>query len=339
MKEKREDLRGKEQPTPDAIYELVRDGWKVHILRTAIHLDVFSTISEGLRTAEKIAASKGWMVRPTRVLLDSLCPLGFLTKKGGEYLLTPVSEAFLVSSSETYAGGWIATLAIDTWQQLENAVRTGWRQIPDACSSKFDAGWKQDAAMEALRTSRIDESLEMWRTVGIDPDTKQDIKILDLASGCGIKSFVLARRNPNAEITCIDWAGVLQVAEKLADKWSILKQVSFKAGDLMEMDYGESKFDAVLLGQITYYWTPDQNKFVLRKVYRALTPGGLVVLHVPTADEERCRSEALISAAAILVFSEHAEVYTFSEYKSMLEESGFSHVTKHSELLVSAKKL
>ena len=100
MKGKREDLRGKGQPTPDAIYELVRDGWKVHILRTAIHLNIFSTISEGLRTAEKIAASKGWMVRPTRVLLDSLCPLGFLTKKGGEYLLTPVSEAFLVSSIE-----------------------------------------------------------------------------------------------------------------------------------------------------------------------------------------------------------------------------------------------
>jgi len=178
----------------------------------------------------------------------------------------------------------------------------------------------------------------MWRTVGIDPDTKQDIKVLDLASGCGIKSFVLARRNPNAEITCIDWAGVLQVAEKLADKWSILKQVSFKAGDLMEMDYGESMFDAVLLGQITYYWTPDQNKFVLRKVYRALTPGGLVVLHVPTADEERFRSEALISAAAILVFSEHAEVYTFSEYKSMLKESSFSRVTKHSESIISARK-
>jgi len=79
--------------------------------------------------------------------------------------------------------------------------------------------WKQDAAMESMRTSRIAESLEMWRTVGIDPDVKQDLRVLDLASGCGIKSFVLAQRNPNVAITCADWAGVLEVAKRLADKW------------------------------------------------------------------------------------------------------------------------
>ena len=339
MEEKAVDFMDWEQPTPDAIYELVKDGWKAHILRAAIHLNVFNTISEGLCTAKKIASSKGWMPRPTRVLLDSLCSLGFLTKKNGKYVLTPVSKAFLVSCNETYAGEWIATLAIDRWQQLANAVTTGEREILDACSSSFAACWKQDAAMEALQRSRIDESLEMWRTVGIGPDTKQKIKVLDLASGCGIKSLVLARYNHNAEITCLDWAGVLQVAEKLASKWGVLKQVSFEAGDLMETDYGESEFDAVLLGQITYYLSPDHNKFVLKKVYRALSPNGLVILHVPMADEERCQSEALITAVALLVLCEQAEIYTFSEYKSMLEESGFSHVTKHSESLISGKRL
>lgn len=329
----------KKKPTPDHIYELVAGGWRAHILKAAIQLGVFTAIANGLRTVKAIADAKNWAIRPTRVFLDSLCPLGFLTKKGDKYLLTPISETFLVSSNETPAGLFVLTfLASDTWQQLAEAVRTGQHQIPDICSPEFVAVWEQDAAWEAMRTSRIAESLEMWRTIGIDPDTKQNIRILDLASGCGIKSFTLAQRNPNVAITCVDWAGVLQVAKRLADKWRILKQVSFRAGDLTTMDYGESTFDAVLLGQITYHWSIERNKSVLRKVYRALAPGGLVVIHTPLADEKRRNSESLITAVVLFLFTEKGEVYTFSEYKAMLEEEGFSEITKHSESLISARK-
>jgi len=330
----------KKQPNPDQILELVYAGWRAHILKMAIQLDVFTPIANGVRTVEKIASAKNWAIRPTRVLLDSLCPLGFLTKKGGEYFLTPTSEAFLVSNSETYAGGSLQYfLACDTWQQLPEAIRSGQRKIPDACSSEFSAFWVQDASMEAMRTSRIAESLEMWRTVGIDPDAKPSIRVLDLASGCGIKSFVLAQHNLNAAITCVDWAGVLEVAKRLADKWRILKQVSFRAEDLTTMDYGDSEFDAVLLGQITYHLSIDQNKSILKKVYRALKEGGLVVIHAPIVDEERCNSEGLILAVVIFaLFGEKGNFYTFSEFKAMLEEVGFSEITKHSESLISARK-
>lgn len=340
FKVKDDQKKDKKQPNPDQIYELVGFGWRAHILKTAIQLDVFTAIANGLRTVEKIASEKNWAIRPTRVLLDSLCPLDFLTKKGGEYFLTSTSEAFLVSNSETYAGGSLRYfLACNTWKQLLEAVRTGQQKVPDACSSEFSAFWVQDATMEAMRTSRIAESLEMWRTVGIDPDAKWKSKVLDLASGCGMKSFVLAQHNHDAAITCVDWAGVLQVAKKLAEKWSILEQVSFWAGDVTTMDYGDSEFDAVLLGQITYHLSMDQNKSVLKKAYHALKQGGLVVIHAPIVDEERCVSEALILAIILFtLFGEKGDFYTFSEYKTMLEEVGFSEITKHSESLISARK-
>ena len=332
MKNNQKDLT--KEAIPDQIWEVIRGGWRAYILRTAVQLDVFATIANGLRTAEAIATAKNWAIRPTRVLLDGLCPLGFLTKKSGEYLLTPISEAFLVSNGETYGGGVVlGMLADNTWQQLIEAVKTGQHQTPEMSDL-----WKQDAAMESMRTSRIAESLEMWRTIGIDPDVKQNLRVLDLASGCGIKSFVLTQRNPNAVITCMDWAEVLEVAKRLADKWGILKQVSFQAGDLTTMDYGDSVFDIVLLGQITYYWGPGRNKSVLKKVYRALTPGGLVLIHAPIVDEERCVSEYLMLAVVIFLFSGDAGFYTFPEYKAILKEVGFSEVTKHSEWLVSAKK-
>jgi len=327
------------QPDPDQIFELVYHGWRAHVLKAAIDLDVFTAIANGSNTVERLVSAKNWARRPTRVLLDGLCPL-FLSKKGGEYLLTSTSEAFLVRNRETYAGDSLRHfLSCNPWQQLVETVKTGQRKISEACSPEFSALWVQDAAMEATRISRIAESLEMWRTVGIDPDAKQSIRVLDLASGCGIKSLVLARNNRNADITCIDWAGVLEVAKRLADKWGILKQVSFQPGDMTTIDYGDSEFDAVLLGQITYHLSTDQNKSVLRRIYRALKPSGLAVIHVPIADEERCKSEALSLAVVLFaLYGEKGDIHTFLEYKFMLEEAGFSEVTKHSESLISARK-
>lgn len=335
----KKDIKHEEPIVPDPIYSLVLGGWKAHILKTALQLDVFSDVHKGLRTVQEIVASKKWQLRAIRMLLDSLCPLGFLAKKDEEYFLTPISEAFLVRDSDTYAGGYVlAALASDTWEQLAEAVRTGKRKIPDLKSQEFASVWEQDASIESMRTSRIGESLSMWRIAGIDPNAKQKLKILDLASGCGIKSFVLAKQNPNAEITCIDWAGVLQVAERLAKKWGISRQVNMRPGDLGEMEYGNSEFDAVLLGQITPYWSPEQNESVLRKVHSALIPGGITLIHTPTADEGRCRSDSLITAVVTFLFSESGDIYTFSEYKGMMEEVGFCRITQHSESLISARK-
>ena len=336
---KADQVEDKSQPDPDQIYELLYNGWRVHILKTAIQLDVFTAIANGLSTVEKLVSAKNWAGRPTRVLLNGLCPL-FLSKKGGEYLLTPTSETFLVRNRETYAGDSLQYfLSCDTWQQLAETVKTGESKLPDACSPEFSTFWEQDATMESMRKSRISGSLEMWRTVGIDPDARQGIRVLDLASGCSIKSFVLARQNSDASITCVEWAGVLEVAKRLADKWGILKQVSFRPGDLTRMDYGDSEFDVVLLGQITHLLSVDENKSVLRRAYRALKSGGSVVVHSLIADEERCKSEALFLAVVVFtLFGGKGEFYTFSEYKAMLEEVGFSKIAKHSESLISARK-
>ena len=327
------------QPIPERIYELISGAWRGEILKTAIQLDIFKEISDGLRTVEAMATHRSWAARPTRILLDSLCPLGFLVKSDGEYGLTPISRAFLVSGSKTFAGNYVMTLlASDMWGHLIDAVRTGHRQVVDASSAAFADLWKQDAALESARISHVADSLKMWRVVGIDPDTKRDINVLDLGSGCGMSSFVLPKHNPRAKVTCADWAGVLEVARELAENWHISKQVVFQPGDLTMASYGDSIYDAVLLGRITYYLSVDQNKSVLTKVYRALKPAGLVVINAPLADERRSSSDSLVAAVVVFLCSENGDIYTFQEYKAMLEEVGYTRITKHGEGLVSAMK-
>jgi hypothetical protein len=90
---------------------------------------------------------------------------------------------------------------------------------------------------------------------------------------------------------------------------------------------------------ILYFFNPDQVRDILLKAYRALKPQGIVVINSGMADEERCQNEyALLVAFQLFIFCPESEVYTFSEYKELLEQAGFTGVTQHNDTLVSAKK-
>lgn len=61
-------------------------------------------------------------------------------------------------------------------------------------------------------------------------------RILDLGSGSGILAIVLAKEIPQSQITAIEKA-TLEVAQKNALRHSVVGQVCFISGDLMETDW------------------------------------------------------------------------------------------------------
>ena len=93
-----------EEPTLDSVHELILGASRALVLKTALELDVFTLISRGNRRLADIANSAGFEQKGLRTMLDALCPMGFLAKTSGEYVLTPVSEKFLVRDAETYYG-------------------------------------------------------------------------------------------------------------------------------------------------------------------------------------------------------------------------------------------
>src|SRR2546421_9432191 len=77
-------------------------GWKLYTLSAAAELDVFTRIDAGKRTAAEIAADAGANERAMRRLLDAVVGLGYLTRKGEKYGLTPHAATYLVRGKELY---------------------------------------------------------------------------------------------------------------------------------------------------------------------------------------------------------------------------------------------
>src|SRR5260370_7824305 len=82
------------QPSPDRIFETLTAFEQTEALRSAIELDVFTAIGEGATTAAAVAHRCGASERGTRILCDYLTIIGFLTKEGGRYTLSPDSPVF-----------------------------------------------------------------------------------------------------------------------------------------------------------------------------------------------------------------------------------------------------
>jgi ubiquinone/menaquinone biosynthesis C-methylase UbiE len=331
---------GLDRPPPSlgVIDEVNTLGLKVTVLKTAMELDVFTTIASGHQHLEEIAHATCCSVRGMRVLLDALCPLELLSKAEGLYTLTPTAEAYLVRK----APGCCADIYLTWFQSRErfaDCVRTGKPAI-DLTSPEAEDLWVSYTASSLIRWPELAEIMRSrWEAAGVTIQTGSGLQVLDVACGSGVKSFVLAQADPKLRVVAVDTPKVLAVTAHIAEAMGVAAQVRYQAGDVVQMNLGSEQFDLVLLGNILHFFPANQIQDILRKVHRALRFGGLIVIDDGVLDEERCQAkQVLLSAVEIVNSAPDAEFYTFSEYREFLEKVGFTQVTLHGDRPVSARK-
>jgi SAM-dependent methyltransferase len=329
-------------PSLDVVYNLEYGVWKATALHAALELDIFAIIAKGNHTLGTIAAEAECDQRGMRILLDAVCSLKLLRKRKDDYFLTPVSECFLVRGKPAYYGDWClhTQLAFDVRRRVADGIRTG--KVVGIDASQPGAGdlWKSDTS-RALYTWPLEapQARQMWQTVGINRDTKPSPRILDIACGSGVNSFVLAQDDPGAKVTALDFPSVLEATCEVAKAMRVVKQVGFQPGDALSSDFGTNRFDIVLLGKILYYFDANHVAEILRRVYTALKKDGLVVISTYIGDDRSCRNQqAAMVALQLFIFAPQSHVYTFSEYRNLLRQTGFSGVSQHTETLITATK-
>jgi 2-polyprenyl-3-methyl-5-hydroxy-6-metoxy-1,4-benzoquinol methylase len=329
-------------PSLDTIYDLEYGVWKATALYAALELDVFTVIANGNHTRVAIATEAGCDQRGMQILLDALCSLKLLRRRKGDYFLTPVSESFFVRSKPAYYGEWClrTQLAFDIRSKVADGIRTGRVVGIDASQPSSGNLWKSDIS-RVLYTWPLEamQARQMWRILEVTRRRKPSLRILDIACGAGINSFVLAQVDPAARVTAFDFPNVLEVTRQVAEAMGVVEQVEFRPGDVLTSDFGADCFDIILLGKILYYFDVDHAVDILRRVHSALTKDGSIVISTYIGDDRSCRNErALMAALQLFIFAPQSYVYTFSEYRDLLSRAGFSGVSRHTETLITGTK-
>jgi SAM-dependent methyltransferase len=319
-------------PNRDVLEDIAFGLYRATILKSAVEVEIFTRISEGHRTVPSLARVGGLTERGTRVLLDALVFLGLLTKVQNEYSLSPTAEAFLVKGKPPYYGdAMLGDFAWDARGALSRILRTGKPIGPAPFSDAFEPLWASVNALYLADWERQVENVDaLWERVGIAAEQMRKLRILDLAGGAGFFSFVLAKKHSSNRVTLIERPMVIAYARQLADKMGVEGQVSLLAQDPLNPELKAHSFDLVVFNNVTHFLSTEQNIGLFRKAYEALDEEGRLILHAPVADEDRKGpGEVPLMGAEMLLFSVDGDVYTYAEYRSMLEAAGYFEVANH----------
>lgn len=318
------------QPSPVLFFETVNAYQRTAALRTAIELELFTAIGEGAATEAEIARRVKAAERGVRILCDYLVVMGFLTKDGNRYGLTPDSAMFLDRRSRAYLGGAIGFLGApaitSSFQDLTASVRKGGTAQSAEGSLAPDHPMWVDFARSMMPMMALPAEL-MAKLLGADRGDRW--KVLDIAASHGVFGLTLARRNPNAEIVAVDWANVLEVAKENAKAAGVAERYRTLPGSAFDVDFGDG-YDIALLTNLLHHFDAPTCEQLLRKVHAALKPGGraAVLEFVPNPDRVSPPIPASF-ALVMLAGTPSGDSYTFSEYQQMFRNAGFASSELH----------
>jgi SAM-dependent methyltransferase len=155
------------------------------------------------------------------------------------------------------------------------------------------------------------------------------MRVLDIAAGHGLFGIEIAKQNPEAHVTGLDWAQVLKVAVANAQKSGVADRYNLLPGSAFDVDFG-GPYDVVLLTNFLHHFDPPTNVGLLRKVRAALKPGGRAITLEFVPNEDRVSPPMPAAFSMIMLATTAAgDAYTFRELSAMYTEAGFSNVTAH----------
>jgi ubiquinone/menaquinone biosynthesis C-methylase UbiE len=318
------------QVSPALFFNTINSYQRTEALKAAIVLDVFSAIRAGNTTAAELAPACGAAERGMRILCDYLVIMGFLTKEDGRYGLTPDSAMFLDRKSPAYLGGTIDFLLSPVltggFKDIAAAVRKGGTVMDqEGTITPDNPVWVDFArAMAPMMALPAHLMAEL-----VDPSANSKLRILDLAAGHGLFGLAFAKRNPQAEVTAVDWPNVLAVAEENAAAAGVSERYQTNPGSAFDVDYGTG-FDLVLFTNFLHHFDPPTCEVLLRKAHAALAPGGRAVTLEFVPNEDRVSPPEVASFSMMMLGSTPSgDAYTFPDLDKMMRNAGFARNELH----------
>ena len=316
--------------TPAIVFENLQAFQRTFALKAAIELDVFRAVGQGPGDVSSIARHASASERGIRILCDFLVVAGLLQKVDVHYRHTPSSAAFLDPSSPACMASIVRFLSLpalrEPYEHLADIVRKGRTVLPGEGSVEPENPiWvvfaQSMAPMMAPMAGPLGAIVLEGRT--------GPMRVLDIAAGHGLFGIEIAKQNPQAHVTGLDWAPVLRVALENARKAGVHDRYNMLPGSAFDVPFG-GPYDTVLLTNFLHHFDVETCIGLLKKVRNSLKPGGCVATleFVPNEDRVSPPQPAAFSMT-MLVTTPGGDAYTFRELEDMHAQAGFHKITAH----------
>ncbi|MFC1500475.1 methyltransferase [Candidatus Zixiibacteriota bacterium] len=289
------------------------------ILLSAYELGVFTALGEGEKSAAEVSELIGSDARATDRLMNALCAVGLLEKKGDRFLNREAAGRFLVEGKPGYLAGLGHYVNLwDRWSTLTEAVRTG------TAVGRRSVGERGDEWLRSFIGAMHDRGVLQAPSLIAAIDLEGVSRVLDLGGGPGDFAMAFVRASESITAVVFDLPQVVPLTSEYIEEAGLSDRVDTVAGDFLTDDLG-SGYDLIFLSAIVHSLSPDECRTLFRKCADALQPGGRVVVQDWVMSEDRTEpAEGAIFAINMLVNTRAGDSYTEAELNAWLGEAGLT---------------
>ncbi len=168
-------------------------------------------------------------------------------------------------------------------------------------------------------------------------------QLLDIGGGSGTYTRAFLKSNPQLKAVLFDLNDVIPMAKERLSSAGFLGRTELVPGDFYHDELPKG-CDVALLSAIIHQNSPGQNLELYSKAFRALEPGGMLIIRDHIMDKPRTwPPEGAMFAINMLVNTRGGDTYTFEEVEKELKEAGFRNVElvrsgERMDCIVTAKK-
>jgi SAM-dependent methyltransferase len=310
-----------ELSTRRRIADLAAGFRQAQVLFTCVELGVFDALAVGASTPEAVATATAADRRAVELLLNAATALGVLVKDGerfrvpdeAEPLLTRGGPASMIRSLELQAQFY------RRWGSLADAVRTGRRPIENT-EDEAPPDWIERFVRGVYAAAR---PIAPLTAASLDLPRDRDLRLIDVGGCHGAYSMALTARYPRLAAVVFELPRVVPVARRLIADAGWSERVRVVEGDFQRESLGAG-YDVALVFGVLNGEPPSGRPALLRKVFDALAPGGLIVLRDSVLDPDRAGPpEAALFALQMLLATDGGGLDTRDDWDRWLADAGF----------------
>jgi hypothetical protein len=293
---------------------------------SAVELDVFTVLSEG--PLEIGALTERAMIenRGAREFFDLLVELGLLTRdQHGRYQNAPHCERYLSRQSTDYIGDLIDHLnkrMYEMWGRLTPALRAGAPQSGALGDGGYNALYADPAALARfLRAMTASSRLPAQALARLFTWEKYST-FIDVGTAQGCVASEIADAHPHLEGRGFDLPEVEKPFREYVSARGLGRRLMFCSGNFFHDDLPSA--EVVIMGRILHNWGLPVRRMLLEKAYRAIPPGGALIIYEPMIDNDRTNVHALLAALTMLLETQDGFEFTLAECQHQMADAGFS---------------
>jgi cyclopropane fatty-acyl-phospholipid synthase-like methyltransferase len=318
--------------TSEEVFEVAFAYMKSKALFAGLHLGVFDALANGPGSFRALREATGAEERGLVTLLTALVSLGLIERvdrgKGEElFANAPASQAMLVGSPDGDFGDYCRN-------QIDRQMYPFLHNLSDVLRGQHDTvpfrdyeTWFRDASEATLYSeSQHSVSLPAANLLCALVDLSDARRLLDVGGGSGAFSITLCQHYSELSATIIDFPSVADVGRRFVAKAGLEDRVDFVCGSALAVDW-PGAHDAILFSYVSGSVAAEGVYEFYRRAYRALVPGGRVLVHDFMVDDDR-RGPLLPALWALqhAAFTPGGVSLTPSFVKGALTEAGFADI-------------